>query len=129
MTTSASSGPLGSAASPVTLFPSSVVTPGSGCSPGAGNAWVMTSSSSARPTPCGLEVVSTGKKLPRATAFSRSSISTLGSMSSPPPSRYRSIRDSSSLSWMIPSISALRSSDVRPACSASGSRSVRVPLE
>ena len=114
MITSASSGPFGSLASPVTGLPSSVVTPGIGCSLGAGNAWVITSSSSANPTPPSkLDAASTGKKLPRATAFSRSSMSTLGSMSSP--DRYRSIRVSSSDSWMIPSISAPRSSSVRSA--------------
>ncbi len=51
LTTSASSGPAGSQASPVTGVPSRVVTDGSGCSSGDGKAWVITSSSSARPMP------------------------------------------------------------------------------
>ena len=88
----------------MTGLPSGVVTAGSGCSAGDGKASVITSSSSAMPIRCGADVTSTGKKLPRATAFSRSSMSTLGSMSSP--DRYLSIRLSSSLSWMMPSISS-----------------------
>ncbi len=60
-TTSASSGPSGSPARPVTSSPVTAdVTGGSGCSRGEGNAWVTISSSSARPMACGAEAASTG---------------------------------------------------------------------
>ena len=59
-TTSASSGPRGSLDRPLTGLPSGVVTAGSGCSPGAGNACVITSRSSAMPMPCGADAARTG---------------------------------------------------------------------
>ena len=58
--TSPSSGPFGSQRSPFTGLPSTVVTTGIGCSMGEGKACVMTSSSSANPTPCGAEAARTG---------------------------------------------------------------------
>ena len=60
LTTSASSGPLGSEARPVTALPSGVVTDGIGCSAGEGKASVMISSSSSMPIFCGAEATSTG---------------------------------------------------------------------
>jgi len=44
----------------VTGLPSGVVTDGSGCSAGDGNASVITSSSSSMPIFCGAEATSTG---------------------------------------------------------------------
>ena len=111
----------------MTGLPSGVVTAGRGCSAGEGKASVITSSSSSMPIRCGEETASTGWKLPRATAFSRSSMSTLGSISSP--DRYLSIRPSSSLSWMMPSISSPRSSSIRSASAAEGAPSARFPPE
>ncbi len=60
LTTSASSGPAGSQASPVTGVPSRVLTDGSGCSSGDGKACVMTSSSSPMPMPRREDTASTG---------------------------------------------------------------------
>ena len=84
LTTSASSGPFGSQLSLSRSLPCGVNTSGSGCSSGDGNPLVATSSSSSVPTPVLLHTGITGKKEPRATAFSRSSISTFSSISSPP---------------------------------------------
>src|SRR5262249_19703092 len=120
LTTSATSGPAGSQVSDSRGLPSTVVTGGSSCSGGDGNALVSTSSSSAMPTPRVAHTGITGWNEPRATPVSRSVTSTCGSISSP--DRYRSIRDSSSLSAMTPSISALRALSISSTCSGSGSR-------
>ncbi len=83
-TTSASSGPLGSQATPLRVPPCGVKTSGIGCSAGAGKPLVAISSNSRVPTPVLLHTGSTGKNDALATAFSRSSISTDWSISSPP---------------------------------------------
>ena len=83
-TTSASNGPPGSQVRLSRDAPCGVNTSGSGCSSGDGNPLVAISSSSRVPTPVPLQTGMTGKKEPRATAFSRSSISTFWSISSPP---------------------------------------------
>ena len=92
---------------------------------GEGNASVMISSSSAMPIPAARRRPAPGRSCPRATAFSRSSISTSGSIFSP--DRYRSMRDSSSLSVMMPSISSPRSSAMRSSSAAAGAPSARWP--
>ncbi len=83
-TTSASSGPSGSAArSPVRGAPARSVTAGSGRSTGAGTALARPSNSSARPRPVAAQTGMTGWNEPRATAVSRSAMSVAWSMSSP----------------------------------------------
>ena len=82
-TTSASSGPAGSQAGDGRVAPAGVNTAGVGCSGGEGKPLTMTSNSSAVPTPVVLHTGSTGKNEALATAFSRSSVSTDTSTSSP----------------------------------------------
>ena len=77
LTTSATSGPAGSQEQPLRGLPSGLVTGGTACSSGDGNAWVMTSSSSASAEPGRRRRRgSTGIERALATAVSRSSMST-----------------------------------------------------
>ena len=108
LTISATSGPLGSQSIASATAPAGVKTSGEGCSCGDGNPVTARSSSSAQPTPVWEQTGTTGKKVARATAVSRSSVSTSEEISSPP--RYRSISVSSSDSSMTPSISEPRRS-------------------
>ena len=82
-TTSATSGPFGSAVTAPEPLPCTSVTSGTACSSGDGNAPVSASSSSASPTPVVAHTGMTGWKEPRATAVSRSAMSVSCSISSP----------------------------------------------
>ena len=89
LTTSAASGPSGSQASAGRGPPSGAVTAGAARSSGVGKPPVTSSSSSTVPRPCRAPsaagaAASTGWKVPRATARSRSSTSVSTSISSPP---------------------------------------------
>ena len=75
LTISATSGSLGSQVIAAAVAPAGVNTSGEGCSSGDGKPLTARSSSSAHPTPVTEQTGTTGWKVARATAFSRSSVS------------------------------------------------------